>query len=94
MKTNLISNLEVSSLERRWKCKDHIFVLIEEMKIRQHPLFIWRGRNNRGAIIVAVKLENLHQLHQDLEFLLREEKATNSHLEKKQKRPLGPKPLQ
>jgi hypothetical protein len=32
MKTNLTSNLEVSSLERRWKRRDHIFVLIEEMK--------------------------------------------------------------
>jgi hypothetical protein len=57
-------------------------------------LCIWRGSSNRGAIIVALELENLHQLRQDLEFLLGEEKATNSHLEKKQKRPLGPKPLQ
>jgi hypothetical protein len=32
MKTNLTSNLEVSSLKRRWKHKEHIFVLIEEMK--------------------------------------------------------------
>jgi hypothetical protein len=32
METNLTSNLEVLSSERRWKRKDHIIVLIEEMK--------------------------------------------------------------
>jgi hypothetical protein len=32
MKTNLTSNLEVSSLERRWRSRDHIFALLEEMK--------------------------------------------------------------
>jgi hypothetical protein len=47
-----------------------------------------------GAIIVALELGDLHQLRQSLEFLFGEEKATNSHLKKKHKRPLGPKPSQ
>jgi len=47
MKTNSISTLEVSSLEKRWRC-------------RQHPLRIWRGgRRSHHSCIRAWRFASI-----------------------------------
>jgi hypothetical protein len=48
----------------------------------------------KKTITIALKLGDLHHLCQSLEFPFGEETVTNSYLEKKQKKFIGPKPLQ